>query len=202
MLPIDVSLASPLAENDLVLCSLFGGVISGVGSGLAVRFGGAMDGIEVLAVIFSKKLGMTVGTFVMIYNVILYIACGFIFESWVLPLYSIIAYYAALKTLDFIVEGISRSKAAFIVTLKPSEVGKALSDNFGCGITEIPARGGYSGTDRTVLYFVVNRFQIGKMRSIVHDVDPAAYITINDVADIFSANHDADKTKETAAAEK
>lgn len=145
---------------------------------------------------------MTVGTFVMIYNVILYIACGFIFESWVLPLYSIIAYYAALKTLDFIVEGISRSKAAFIVTLKPSEVGKALSDNFGCGITEIPARGGYSGTDRTVLYFVVNRFQIGKMRSIVHDVDPTAYITINDVADIFSANHDADKTKETAAAEK
>ena len=165
VLPIDVSLASPLAENDLVL-------------------------------------GMTVGTFVMIYNVILYIACGFIFESWVLPLYSIIAYYAALKTLDFIVEGISRSKAAFIVTLKPSEVGKALSDNFGCGITEIPARGGYSGTDRTVLYFVVNRFQIGKMRSIVHDVDPTAYITINDVADIFSANHDADKTKETAAAEK
>ena len=202
VLPIDVSLASPLAENDLVLCSLFGGVISGVGSGLAVRFGGAMDGIEVLAVIFSKKLSMTVGTFVMIYNVILYIACGFIFESWVLPLYSIIAYHAALKTLDFIVEGISRSKAAFIVTLKPSEVGKALSDNFGCGITEIPARGGYSGTDRTVLYFVVNRFQIGKMRSIVHDVDPTAYITINDVADIFSANHDADKTKETAAAEK
>ena len=156
VLPIDVSLASPLAENDLVLCSLFGGVISGVGSGLAVRFGGAMDGIEVLAVIFSKKLGMTVGTFVMIYNVILYIACGFIFESWVLPLYSIIAYFAALKTLDFIVEGISRSKAALIVTTLPDEVGKALGDAFGCGITEIPAKGGYSGTPRTVLYFVVN----------------------------------------------
>ena len=202
VLPIDVSLASPLAENDLVLCSLFGGVISGVGSGLAVRFGGAMDGIEVLAVIFSKKLGMTVGTFVMIYNVILYIACGFIFESWVLPLYSIIAYYAALKTLDYIVEGISRSKAAFIVTLKPSEVGTALGDAFRCGITEIPAKGGYSGTDRTVLYFVVNRFQIGKMRTIVHDVDPTAYITINDVADIFSANHDSAAQKETAGAEK
>ncbi len=198
ILPIDVSLASPLAENDLVLCSLFGGVISGVGSGLAVRFGGAMDGIEVLAVIFSKKLGMTVGTFVMIYNVILYIVCGFVFSSWVLPLYSIIAYFAALKTLDFIVEGISRSKAAFIVTVSPEEVVRALSDAFGCGVTEIPAKGGYSGTERTMLYFVVNRFQIGRMRGIVHEIDPCAYITINEVADIFSANHDTEKEKQNA----
>lgn len=200
VLPIDVATRSPLAGDDKLLCAVFGGLISGVGSGLAVRFGGAMDGIEVLAVIFSKRLGMTVGTFVMIYNVILYIVCGFVFASWELPLYSIIAYYAALKTLDFIVEGISRSKAAFIVTVRPEEVGKALSEGFGCGITEIPAKGGYSGTDRTLIYFVVNRFQIGKMRSIVHDVDPSAYITINEVADIFSANHDNEKEKETSAA--
>lgn len=199
VLPIDVATSSPLAGDDKLLCSVFGGLISGVGSGLAVRYGGAMDGIEVLAVIFAKKLGMTVGTFVMIYNVILYIVCGFVFASWELPLYSIIAYYAALKTLDFIVEGISRSKAALIVTQKASEVSRALSEGFGCGVTEIPAKGGYSGTDRTVLYFVVNRFQIGKMRTIVHDVDPSAYITINDVADIFSANHD---TNENAVAEK
>ena len=66
--PIDVSIASPLAGTDLLLCTLFGGVISGIGSGLAIRFGGAMDGIEVMAVIFSKRLGITVGTFVMIYN--------------------------------------------------------------------------------------------------------------------------------------
>ena len=200
VLPIDVSVASPLAGSDLLLCALFGGVISGVGSGTAIRFGGAMDGIEVLAVIFAKKLGLTVGSFVMIYNVILYIVCGFVFASWELPLYSIIAYYAALKTLDYIVEGISRSKAALIVTVSPDEVVKALGDAFGTGITEIPAKGGYSGTDRTVLYFVLNRFQIGKMRSIVHDIDPSAYITINEVADIFSANHDSEK--ETAAAGK
>ena len=142
ILPLDVSLASPLAENELVRCALFGGVISGVGSGLAVRFGGAMDGIEVLAVIFSKRLGMTVGTFVMIYNIILYVTCGFVFSSWVLPLYSIVAYYAALKTLDYIVEGISRSKAALIVTVSPDEVVKALGDAFGTGITVFPATGG------------------------------------------------------------
>ena len=76
--PIDVSIASPLAGTDLLLCALFGGVISGIGSGLAIRYGGAMDGIEVMAVIFAKRIGITVGTFVMIYNIILYIICGIV----------------------------------------------------------------------------------------------------------------------------
>ena len=76
VLPIDVNIASPLAGTDLLLCALFGGVISGIGSGIAIRYGGAMDGIEVMAVIFAKRLGITVGTFVMIYNVLLYVVCG------------------------------------------------------------------------------------------------------------------------------
>ena len=119
--PIDVSIASPLAGTDLLLCALFGGVISGIGSGLAIRFGGAMDGIEVMAVIFSKRLGITVGTFVMIYNILLYIICGFVLKSWILPLYSIVTYAAALKTVDFIVEGIDRSKCTIIITEHPDE---------------------------------------------------------------------------------
>ena len=119
--PIAVSIASPLAGTDLLLCALFGGVISGIGSGLAIRFGGAMDGIEVMAVIFSKRLGITVGTFVMIYNILLYIICGFVLKSWILPLYSIVTYAAALKTVDFIVEGIDRSKCAIIITEHPDE---------------------------------------------------------------------------------
>lgn len=144
VLPVDVSVASPLAGEDLLLCALFGGVISGIGSGLAIKFGGAMDGIEVMAVIFAKRLGITVGTFVMIYNVALYIISGFIIGSWILPLYSIVAYGAALKTVDFIVEGIDRSKAATIVTEAPDAVGKALSDAFECGITVMNATGFYS----------------------------------------------------------
>ena len=100
VLPIDVSMASPLAGEDLLLCALFGGIISGVGSGMTIRYGGAIDGIEVMAVIFSKRLNITVGTFVMIYNVLLYIVCGVIMESWILPLYSIVTYGAGLKTVD------------------------------------------------------------------------------------------------------
>lgn len=188
ILPVDVSFASPLAGTDLLLCAIFGGTISGMGSGLAIRFGGAMDGIEVMAVVFAKKLGITVGTFVMVYNVALYVICGIIIKSWILPLYSIVTYAAALKTVDFIVEGIDRSKAAMIVTVCPEEISAALSEAFECGVTKIEAIGGYSNTPRTVIYFVLNRFQIGRMKSIVHDNDPTAFITINEVADVFKVN--------------
>lgn len=189
ILPIDVSTSSPFAGQDLLLCSIFGGVISGLGSGLTIRAGGAMDGIEVMAVIFAKKLGLTVGTFVMIYNVALYLACGIIFQSWILPLYSVVTYCATLKTVDFMVEGIDRAKAAMIITVNPDEVCRAVMSAFGTGVTTIEARGGYSDSPRTVVYFVVNRFQIGRLRSIVQEADPTAYVTISDVADIFKANN-------------
>lgn len=188
VLPVDVSISSPLAGTDLLLCALFGGLISGVGSGLVIRYGGAIDGIDVMSVIFSKRLGLTVGSFVMIYNVLLYVICGIVIHSWILPLYSIVTYGAALKTIDFIVEGFDRNKAAMIITVRPQEICEALTTTFGTGITRIEARGGYSGQDKAMLYFVVNRFQISKMKDIVHEMDASAFITISEVADIFSAN--------------
>lgn len=190
VLPIDVSIVSPLAGSDLFLCAIFGGIISGIGSGLAIRAGGAMDGIEVLAIIFAKKLGITVGTFVMIYNVILYVICGFAIQSWILPLYSIVTYAAALKTVDFIIEGFDRSKAANIITTKPKPVCAALSEAFENGITIIDAKGYYSDSKKTMLYFVVNRFQVGRMIEIIQEIDPGAYISLTEVADIYTANLD------------
>lgn len=185
ILPIDVSMASPLAGSDLLLCALFGGLISGTGSGMAIRFGGAMDGVEVMAVIFAKRLGISVGTFVMIYNVALYVTCGIVINSWILPLYSIVTYGAALKTVDFIVEGFDREKAADIVTAKPQEVAAAISETFKCGITMTQAKGYYSNEEKTVLYVVLNRFQISKMKDIVREADPSAYISVSEVVDVF-----------------
>ena len=190
VLPVDVTMASPLAGSDLLLCALFGGLISGLGSGLAIRFGGAMDGIEVMAVIFAKRLGLSVGTFVMIYNIALYIVCGLVLHSWILPLYSIVTYMAALKTVDFIVEGLDRSKAVFIVTVRQEEVCKVLSETFEHGMTILDARGFYSNSSRTLIYVVINRFQITPMKDLVHQIDPTAYITIHDVADVFQMNQD------------
>ncbi len=190
VLPVDVSIASPLAQQDLLLCALFGGLISGVGSGLAIRGGGAMDGVEIMAVIFAKRLGVSVGTFVMIYNVLLYVLCGFWQGSWILPLYSIVAYTVGVKVIDYVVEGFDRAKCANIVTVKPEEVCAALSATFETGTTRMEAYGGYSNTPKTMVYFVVNRFQVTKMTELVHDIDPTAFITISEVADVFPANID------------
>ena len=188
ILPVDVVSSSPFAGKDLVLCAIFGGLISGVGSGLTIRYGGAIDGIEVMAVIFSKKLNMTVGTFVMIYNALLYIIIGIIFRSWELPLYSIITYAVGIKSVDFIVEGLDKAKSVMIVTEMEDEVCEALSRNFGYGVTQIHATGYYSGKSCSVVYFVVNRFQIAKLKKIVSSIDPSAFITISETSDVLGSS--------------
>lgn len=187
VLPIDVSIISPLAGSDLLLCAIFGGVISGVGSGLTIRFGGAIDGIDILSVVFAKKIGISIGTFVMIFNTILYIICGIAINSWILPLYSIVTYFVGSKTVNFIVEGFNRSKCAMIVTTKAKEVSEAISNQFGASGTIVNAIGGFSKEEKNIIYFIINHFQINKLKQIVHDIDDKAFISLQDVSDIIKA---------------
>ena len=187
VLPIDVSIISPLAGSDLLLCAIFGGVISGVGSGLTIRFGGAIDGIDILSVVFAKKIGISIGTFVMIFNTILYIICGIAINSWILPLYSIVTYFVGSKTVNFIVEGFNRSKCAMIVTTKVKEVSEAISNQFGASGTIVNAIGGFSKEEKNIIYFIINHFQINKLKQIVHDIDDKAFISLQDVSDIIKA---------------
>lgn len=185
VLPVDVSFISPLAGSDLLLCAVFGGVISGVGSGMTIRFGGAIDGIDVLSVVFAKQIGISIGTFVMLFNTLLYIICGIAIQSWILPLYSIVTYYVGSRTVDFITEGFDRAKCAMIVTVKANEISNALSENFDSSGTIVKAVGGYSKKDKEIIYFIVNRFQINKLKNIVHDIDESAFISLQEVADII-----------------
>lgn len=185
VLPIDVSFISPLAGSDLLLCAIFGGVISGVGSGLTIRYGGAIDGIDVLSVIFAKRLGLSIGAFVMIFNTVLYTVCGITIRSWILPLYSIVTYFIGSKTVDFVVEGIDRSKCAMIVTTKANDISDALAVQFEASGTIVNAIGGYTKEDKEIIYFIVNHFQINKLKKIVQAIDPSAFISLQDVTDII-----------------
>ena len=182
--PIDVSLVSPLAGEDLLLCAIFGGVISGVGSGLTIRFGGAIDGIDVLSVVFAKKIGISIGTFVMIFNLILYIICGFVIGSFILPLYSIVTYFVGSKTVDFITDGFDRSKCAMIVTTKANEITDALKENFGSSGTIVNAVGGYTKENKQIVYFILNRFQMNKLKEIIREIDEKAFISFEEVSEI------------------
>lgn len=190
VLPIDVATSSPIAGNDILLCAIFGGIISGIGSGLTIRFGGAIDGIEVMAVIFAKFIGLSVGTFVMIYNALLYIVAGFIFGSWLIPLYSIIAYALGIKAVDFIVDGFDKAKGVMIITSKESakynEIAKAINENLGRSVTILKAKGFYSKEDKIMLYCVIDRFQIGKLKKIVSSVEPTSFITVSEISEALS----------------
>ena len=185
VLPVDVSFVSPLAGRDLLLCAIFGGAVSGIGSGLTIRFGGAIDGIDVLSVVFAKKIGISIGMFAMIFNAVLYIVCGIAIKSWILPLYSIVTYFVGSRTVDFVVDGINKSKCAMIVTTKPQEVSDALSQMFNSSGTIVKARGGYSKEEKTIIYFIANQFQINRLKTAVHHIDRGAFISLQEVSDVF-----------------
>ena len=183
--PLDAMPESPFAGKDLLLCAIFGGTLSGIGSGLTIRSGGAIDGIDVLSVIFAKGLGLSLGSFVMIFDTILYVICGIIVGSWILPLYSIITYYIGSQVVDFVVEGLDRSKCAMIVTNNADKIADALSEEFHSSGTIINAIGGYSKEDKQIIYFIINHFQINKLKKLVYAIDKTAFISLHDVSDII-----------------
>lgn len=187
LLPYDLESVSPLAGTDRLLCAIFGGVICGIGSGLAIRNGGAIDGIDVLSIIFAKKIGISLGSFVMIFNLIVYNICGIVMQSWEVPLYSIIAYFVGSRVVDYVVQGFDREKCAMIVTVKSDEISEALSEEFKASGTIIEATGGYTKDKKEIVYFIVNRFEINKMRSIVQGIDPSAFISLLDTTEIIRA---------------
>ena len=181
---------SIIAGEDLLLCAIFGGMLSGIGSGLTIRFGGTLDGVEVIAVLFSKKLNLTVGTIVMIYNVIIYILAGILFKfvlgidkPFLLPLYSIITYMVGIKSVDFVVEGLDKAKAVYIFTDEIEEVCEAISNEFNRGVTLIEAQGYYSKSNQKIIYFVCNRFEIPRVKSIIHNVDKNSFFSICEVSE-------------------
>lgn len=189
---------SPIGGTDKVICAIFGGMLSGIGSGLAIRFGGSMDGMESLSVIFAKKFNLSVGNFVLIFNIFLYLIVGIISYCGVMPnnsandftpaLYSIVAYFAASKAIDFISDGLDQAKGAIIITSKKDDVCKALSDEFGRGLTLIDAKGYYSNSKKQVIYCVINRFQVARLRNIILEVENTAFVTVMDISDVIGTS--------------
>ena len=192
------SAGSPIGGGEKIICAIFGGLLSGIGSGMAIRFGGTMDGMESLAVMFAKKLNLSVGNFVLIFNIFLYILIGILAFTGAVPnsgtsdftpaLYSIVAYFVAGKAVDFISDGLDQAKGALIITSKYDGVCKALSDEFGRGLTVMEGRGYYSQSEKQVIYCVINRFQVAKLREVVSRNDPMAFVTLMDITDVIGTS--------------
>lgn len=173
-----------LMNNEVLLACIFGGIVSGIGSGLTIRFGGAIDGVEVLAIVFAKKIGITVGQFVMAYNLILYTVASILVKNIAIGMYSVISYAIGLKVVDFIVDGFDKGKSFTIITDKGEEVAAAISKQMGRGVTLLDSIGYYSSSHKTMLYCVVNRFETVKLKKIISKVDSSAFISVCDISEV------------------
>ncbi len=165
--------------DEPILAAIFGGLLLGVGVGLVIRNGGTMDGTEILGIILTKKLPFSVGEFVMFINVFIFTVAGFVYGVEQ-AMYSVLAYYIAFKAIDVVTQGFDETKAVLIVSDYYEEVSDAILDRLGRGTTKLHGRGGYTDHEKDVIYAVVTRLEVTKLKSVIHEIDNEAFITIMD----------------------
>lgn len=172
----------PLTEQ-MLLATVFGGILLGVGVGLVIHFGGCVDGTESVALVISKKTTLSVGQVVLIFNLVIYSVAGMIFGID-RAMYSLLTYFITFKVIDFVSEGFEQAKAALIITEKGTDMAKEIYKRLGRTVTTIRGKGLISG-DKEVMYCVLTRMEIYELRHIVEEMDESAFITILEVSDII-----------------
>ena len=179
---IGVSVLHPVPgiTQDILLATIFGGIILGAGVGIIIRNGGSLDGTEIVAIILEKRTPFSVGEIVMFFNLFILGSSGFIF-GWDRAMYSLIAYFIAFKTIDITVEGLNELKAVIIVSDKNKNISVEIMARLGRGVTLLGGKGAYSGDKTNVIYVVLSRLEITKLKDIVNGFDDDALITITSV---------------------
>lgn len=182
LLSVGVSILHPIPglTHDVLLASVFGGIILGIGVGLIIRNGGSLDGTEIVAIILDKRMSFSIGEIVMFFNLFILSSAGFVF-GWDRAMYSLIAYFVAFKTIDVVVEGLDESKAVMVISDKHKDISDAIMARLGRGVTFLDGKGAYREVSTNVLYVVVSRLEVTKIKSIVHGFDEDALVTIGSV---------------------
>lgn len=170
--------------HDHLLATVFGGIILGTGVGVVLKNEGSLDGTEIMSLVLSKKFGLSVGEIIMGFNIFIYGAAGLVF-GWEQAMYSILTYFIASKVIDVVLEGFNSSKSVRIISEKAQEIGQTLVEDLEIGVTYIYAKGGYSGQDKTIIYCVVSRLEMAKMKDVIRRIDPRAFMSVVDVHETY-----------------
>lgn len=185
IMSITTALLHPIPgfTDDLLLVTVFGGMIVGIGVGMVIRFGGSLDGTEILAILLNKKLPFSVGEIIMIFNVIIFGSAGFIF-SWDRAMYSVITYFIAAKAIDIVIQGLDESKSAWIISDFTDEIGEAIMARLGRGVTYLNGEGAFTGSDKKVIFCVITRVEEAKLKSIVEEIDENAFLAVGNISEV------------------
>jgi len=172
-----------LATGDLLLACIFGGIILGIGLGIILRNNGSLDGTEIIAVSLNKKVGFSIGEIIMVINLFILGSAGFVF-GWDRAMYSLLAYFIIFKTIDVVIDGLDESKSIIIISDKYEEIAQDIMNKFERGVTYIEAQGAYSGENKKIVFCVITRLELANLKNHVLDIDPTAFIAIENVHEV------------------
>lgn len=172
-----------VVTDDLLLDTVFGGIILGTGVGMVIRYGGSLDGTEILSILLSSKLPFSVGEVIMFFNLFIFTSAGFVF-GWERAMYSIITYFIAYKVIDLVILGLDESKAAWIISDNVEEIGDAIMARLGRGVTYLKGEGAYTGDQKKVIFCVITRLEEAKLKSIIEELDSDAFLAVGNIAEV------------------
>lgn len=170
--------------DDMLLATVFGGIILGAGVGTVLRNEGSLDGTEIMALVLSKKFGFSIGEIVMGFNIFIYFITGVIL-TWESAMYSILTYFITYRVIDIVLEGLNSSKSVRIISDKWEEIGQTLIEELDIGVTYICSVGGYSNLEKTIIFCVVSRLEMSKMKEIIKRIDTKSFLSIEDVHEVY-----------------
>lgn len=186
---------APAFEGDVLEVIVFGGLMLGIGGGLIIRVGGALDGTEIMAILLSKRRGYTVGQVVFFFNIFIFALSGFVYQDWHPALRSFMTYIIAYKMMDTVIVGLDETKAAWIISTRPQQLAELLVHKLGLGVTIMQGRGGYSGGAQEMLYVVVERLQLAELKQMVIREDPNAFVAIENLHEVIGGQTDGQKKR-------
>jgi uncharacterized membrane-anchored protein YitT (DUF2179 family) len=167
---------------------VIGGAILGIGIGLIIKYGGCLDGTEILGILINKRTGFTVSQVVLICNIFIFGTAGLVFQDWHPPLLSLIMYFVVVKIMDSVIMGLDETKSVLIISSNSKKIADAIIHELGLGLTIMYGRGGYSGDEREILYVIAERLQLADLKELVVREDPQAFIAIENLHEVANGN--------------
>lgn len=171
-------------QNDLVLASLFAGVFVGIGLGIIFRVGGTTGGVDIIARIAHKFFGWSIGKTMLVFDTLVLIASLFTFLDARTMMYTLVAVFVGTRVIDVVQEGAYSAKAAMIISNNPEQIAKTISEKMNRGITVFHGYGYYTKQSKDVIYCIVSRNEIVRLKSIVREIDPNAFVSITEIKDV------------------
>lgn len=180
--------APPFISEPLEII-VIGGALLGIGVGLIIRYGGCIDGSEIMAILINRKKGFTVGQVILFINFFVFAAYGLIFKDWHIALRSLMMYIVAFKMIDLVIVGLDEIKSVMVISSKPKELGEIIMKELGLGLTFMHGRGGFSGDAKEILFIIVERLDLADLKEIILKEDPSAFIAIENLHEVVYGKH-------------